>query len=79
MNRNEICEKVTEIFRKVFDDDYLQINDETSAYDIEDWDSLAQITLLSEMESVFNINFNLKDIANLQNVGDMISLIEKSV
>ena len=79
MTKERIKEIVLEIFREVFDDETIIINESTTAYDIEDWDSLAQITLLSEMETRFNIKFNYKDISNLKNVGDMISLIEKSL
>lgn len=77
MERNEICEIVTDIFRNVFDDEDIELKNETNAEDIEDWDSLAQITLISEMEKKFCIRFNMQDVIELQNVGDMIDLIER--
>lgn len=77
MERTEIYETVTDIFRNVFDDEDIELKDETNAEDIEDWDSLAQITLISEMEKKFGIRFNMQDVIALQNVGDMIDLIER--
>lgn len=77
MERTKIYEIVTDIFRNVFDDEDIELKNETNAEDIEDWDSLAQITLISEMEKKFGIRFNMQDVIALQNVGDMIDLIER--
>ena len=77
MERTKIYEIVTDIFRNVFDDEDIELKNETNAEDIEDWDSLAQITLISEMEKRFGIRFNMQDVIALQNVGDMIDLIER--
>jgi len=76
MNREQIFTQVQDIFRDVFDDDKLSIQDSSNANDIDDWDSLAQISLLSAMESTFSIKFQIDDVINLQNVGEMIDLIE---
>ena len=65
------------IFRSVFDDKKLVITRATTAADIEDWDSLAQINLVSEIETAFGLTFDIAEIIALQNVGDMIDLIEK--
>ena len=78
MTRNEILEEVTAIFRDVFDDDSIIITDETTAGDIEDWDSLTHITLISEIESTFNYKFGMKDVISMKNVGEMLDLLEKS-
>ncbi|HIS74637.1 TPA: acyl carrier protein [Candidatus Galligastranaerophilus intestinavium] len=72
-----VFEKVQEIFQDVFDDTTLEIKREYSSADIEDWDSLAQINLITQMEKEFNLKFNMNDIIKLQNIGDMIDLIEK--
>ena len=57
MKRNEILKKTTEVFRDVFDDDNIVITEETTAADIEDWDSLTHITLVSEIEDTFDYKF----------------------
>ena len=75
MERERIAVAVQEIFRDVFDDEMLSICDRTSASDIDDWDSLAQISLVSAIEKEFDISFALGELAALQNVGDMLDLI----
>ncbi len=68
-------EKVREIFREVFDDETLAVNDSTNSSDIEDWDSLEHITLVVSMEKEFNMKFDLKEVNKLANVGEMVDLI----
>jgi acyl carrier protein len=79
MTRSEIYEELTEIFRDIFDDDELVIGDETTADDIEDWDSLEQINLLVAIEKKFNIKIRLGDVSGLENVGRMVDLIERLI
>jgi len=72
---NEIEQKLLQIFREVFDDDRLETTRETSAADIEDWDSLAQINLVVAAEKTFGVKFSLDELAELNDVGDMLDLI----
>ena len=66
MTEQAILEAVQEIFRDNFDDDTLEITRATCADDIEDWDSLEQINLLTAIEKKFNIKFKLADVRNLK-------------
>ena len=75
MTHSEIMEKVQRIFREVFDDDTLVIEDSTNSSDIEDWDSLEHITLVVSMEKEFGLKFDLKEVNELANVGEMVDLI----
>lgn len=75
MTHEEIMEIVRRIFRDVFDDDDLEVNDSTNSSDIEDWDSLEHITLVVSMEKEFNLKFDLKEVNKLANVGEMVDLI----
>ena len=75
MKREEIFAKLTGVFRDVFDDEELTIADATTADDIEDWDSLTHITLLSSVEDEFGIRFDMKAVHGLKNVGEMADLI----
>lgn len=75
MDREEIFKKVNEIFVDVFDDDSIKINENTSAADIEDWDSLTHITLISTVEEEFGIKFQMKDVIGMKNVGEMVDII----
>lgn len=76
MKREQIMEEVTGIFRDVFDDEEIRLEDDTSAEDIEDWDSLMHITLITAIEKHFSIRFKLREVTELQNVGATIDLIE---
>lgn len=76
MSREEILEKVNDIFHDVFDDDSIVVVEETTADDVEDWDSLMHITLISEVESAFGFKFQMKDVVGMKNVGEMIDIIQ---
>ena len=60
--------KVTKIFHDVFEDDSIVLSDETNADDIEDWDSLAQINLVSNIEKEFSVKFALGELEDLKKV-----------
>jgi acyl carrier protein len=70
---------LNEIFRQVFDDPGIVIKRETTADDIDEWDSLSHINLVIAVESKFNIKFALGELQTLKNVGDMVDLIEKKI
>ncbi len=75
MTREEIYKELTEVFHDVFDDDEIVISDETTADDIEDWDSLENINLLVSIQSRFSVKFSMEEIALLKNVGEMVDAI----
>lgn len=79
MKRDEIRAKLNQIFQDVFDDEALEIMDEMCADDIEDWDSLAQIDLITASEGVFNTKFSISEITKLKNIGDMLDLVERKI
>jgi len=79
MSRAEMLQKINRIFKEVFDDGELVITERTYSADIEDWDSLAQITLITEVEDVFGIQFLLEDVTKMKNVGDMMDVIEREL
>ncbi len=70
-------ERVVGIFRDIFDDPSLEISDQTTAADVDEWDSLAHINLVVAMEKEFKIKFALGELQAMRNVGDMMALIEK--
>lgn len=78
MNREEILKRVNIIFQDVFDDETIIVNEKTTAEDIEDWDSLTHITLITEVEEEFSFKFAMKDVLGMKNVGEMIDIIEKN-
>ena len=72
MTRDEILERLTGVFRDIFDDDDIDLTIETTAADIEEWDSLNQIKIILACEKAFGIKLNARDINTLENVGAMV-------
>ena len=75
MTDAELREKVNGIFQEVFDDDKLQIQNEMTAKDVEEWDSLNHINLIVAVERAFKIKFTTKEVSNLANVGEFLAVI----
>jgi len=67
--------RLNTIFQEVFDDDSIQISDETTAQDIDDWDSVAHITLVLSVEEEFGVQLNAAEVGKLENVGAMVKLL----
>jgi len=70
-----INERLNEVFRTVFDDDSIIVNRETTADDIEDWDSLEHIRLIGAVEREFGVRFTMKEVSTMKNVGEMMDII----
>jgi acyl carrier protein len=68
--------RLNQVFQDVFDDDELNVTPQTAAKDIEGWDSLMHVTLVVNVEKAFKVKFSSSEVASLQNVGDLLSLIE---
>ena len=73
--RDSILEKMNEIFQTYFDDEAINLIESTTAADIDDWDSLAQVGLILIIEQTFALKFSLDEIDKLANVGEMVDLI----
>lgn len=76
MTKSEVMVKIKEILNDLFDDDF-DVTGSTVADDIDGWDSLAHLQVISAMESGFNIHFTLGEINNFANVGEMADSILK--
>lgn len=75
MSREEVLSKLQDIIRDVFDDEDIEINEETVALDVDGWDSLAHITLMETIEGEFDVDFSMKEIVSVKNVGQIVDLI----
>ena len=75
MDEKVILEKLEKIFREVFNDDKLIIRRDMSANDVDGWNSLNHMILVSEVEKAFSIKLKLKDLNKMHNVGDMVDII----
>jgi acyl carrier protein len=79
MDFNQILSEVTTIYRKVLDNDDITLTPETTAIDVEEWDSLSHIELVVAMEKRFKIKFTTIEIQNWMNVGELVKCIEKKI
>lgn len=75
MTHAEVLDALTNVFRDVFDDNSIVINDQTTANDIEDWDSLEHINLIEAVEKEFNMRFQMREVSGMKNVGEMVDII----
>ena len=72
----DILKQINEIFKDVLDDDSIVINSDTTANDVEGWDSLTHIQLVVAIEKHFKIRFTSSEIQSWKNVGEMINCIQ---
>ena len=79
MERNDILARVQEVFRDELEVDDLALTDETTADDVEEWDSLSHVQLVVALEKAFGIKFTSREILSWDNVGDLVDCIEKKV
>ena len=79
MEKELIIEKMTSIFHDVFGDNSIVIRDDMTAADVENWDSLTHMLMITKVEEVFGIKFKLKELNKLKMVGDLISTVESKL
>lgn len=79
MERTLITEKLTAIFRNVFNDDLIILRDDLTANEVANWDSLTHMLMIGEVEKVFSVKFKLKELGKLENVKSLVDLIEHKV
>ncbi|MDF1876054.1 acyl carrier protein [Sulfurimonas sp. SAG-AH-194-I05] len=79
MTREEMLNGVQDIFRDIFDEDDMLIEDKTSSDDVKEWDSLNHINLVSAIEKEFKIRFALGELMALKDVGAMVDLMVKKL
>lgn len=77
MDTREIFTRLNRVFQDVFDDNSIRVTPNTTADDIEDWDSLEHITLISAVEREFRMKFKMGEISSMKNVGEMASIIQQ--
>lgn len=75
MTREEVFETLNEVFRDVFDEESITVNETTTADDIEDWDSLEHINLIAAIEQEFGMKFSMGQVVTMKNVGEMADII----
>jgi len=73
--RIHMMSSLNEIFCEVFDDEEIVVTDETTAEDIDEWDSLMHVTLIVAAEKAFDVTLSAEEIGNLKSVGELIDII----
>ncbi len=79
MENKEIYERLNNVFRDVFDDESITVNENTTSDDIEDWDSLEHINLVVAVEQEFGMKFNMNEVTTMKNVGEMVDIIKSRI
>jgi acyl carrier protein len=72
MQHDAILQALTVIFQEIFDDDDISLKRETTALDIEEWDSLNQIKIILACEKAFDVYLKPREISAMENIGDMV-------
>jgi acyl carrier protein len=75
MNKPEILKKINLVFNDVLDDDAIVLTNETTANDVDEWDSLNHIQLVVAIEKEFSIRFTSREIQSWNNVGEMVDSV----
>lgn len=72
-------ETLNQIFCMVFDDDTLRVSPDMTANDVDGWDSLSHVNLITTIEAKFNIRFTHKELLKQRNVGDLLADIDRKL
>ena len=75
MTREEVFERLNKVFQDVFDDDTIEVHDETTADDIDEWDSFEHINLVVAVEDEFSFKIPMGKVVTMKNVGEMVDII----
>jgi len=76
MNKEKILETITESFVKVLEHNNFTLTESTTADDVDGWESVTHMMIITEIENTFKIKFKLIDLMGMENVGDLIKSIQ---
>lgn len=79
MTHDEILGKVAVLLSDILDQDEIALTDDTTAEDVEDWDSLVQVRLMIAIESAFQLRFDPDEITSPESVGQLVALIQRKL
>ena len=75
MNRDDILKGITDIVKDILGKDDINLTEDSTAKDIEGWDSLAHISILEAVQSEYSVKFDLEEIIDMASVGDIITAV----
>lgn len=79
MERNEIVANLTQVFHKTFDNTELELSEDLTASDVDNWDSLTHMVLIGDVEKEFDIKFKLKELNKMNTVGNLIDIVARKL
>lgn len=75
---NQILEELKPIFKEILDEN-IEITERTTPADVEEWDSLAQLSLITAVEQHFGMKFRVTDIVAIKSVGDILRIVNEKL
>ena len=75
MTREEVYERLNEVFREILDDETIELQDDTTADDVDGWDSFEHINLIVGVEDEFGFKIPMGKVTTMKNVGEMVDII----
>ena len=79
MDKDAILEKISTAFTQVLEHSNFTLTDATTADDVDGWESITHMMIISEIETMFGIKFKLMDLMNMNNIGDLVKIIQSKV
>lgn len=79
MNKGDILVTIKKAFVKILEHENFELDDSTTAKDVDGWESITHLLIMNEVEKSFNIKFKLMDLMSMENVGDLITVVKKEI
>lgn len=79
MEADIIKEKISNALTTILGHDDFELHDELTAKDVDGWDSLSHMMIITKIEEEFNIRFKLRDLNKLKNLGSLVSVIQSKI
>ena len=79
MEETSIKEKIKEVLIATLEHDNFEMHDELTARDVDGWDSLSHMMIITKIEEQFGIRFKLRDLNKLKNMGSLVSVIQNKI
>ncbi len=74
-----VLDRLNRVFRDVLENDLIMLNPNTTAADIEEWDSLSHVRIVLAVEQEFKLRLKAGEISGLENVGAFVALLERKL
>ncbi len=79
MEKTAISDKIKTVLISILEHDNFEMNDDLTALDVDGWDSLSHMLIITQIEEEFNIKFKLRDLNKLKNMGSLIKVTQSKL